>query len=303
MSVYLQMLLVTVALGFVCFALLLRRGDLGAGLALLSLPLCGMLGAALAKALYVVLLQADYVLEWGEWDVFLDFQPKKLCFMGGAFGVVLGVFLAARILGKSPRRVLDAFAPAGALMITGFRLAESQLGKLGTGTLVEYDGFFARPPFVLVDSYGDRWMAIYFWEAVVALIVFLLALFSREKRPGLIFHRAVFRLCVCQILLESMRSQSMRWGFVGVEMVLCAVVLLALLAAACRRSGRDWWAIPALFVLLGAIVGEEFARQKASSPFLADYGYVFMAVILLGMLVLDEFALRGVPASSDSVSA
>lgn len=296
MSVYLLILLATVVLGFLCFALRLRQGRLGAEIALIAVPLCCVLGAVFAKVLYVILLQADYVVEWGEWEVFLDFQPKKLCFMAGACGAVLGVFLAARIRGKRPAKVLDAFAPAGALIIVGFRMAEMELGKLGTGTLVELEGLFGYPPFVLVDSYGDRWVAVYFWEAVVALIVGLLAFFSREKRPGLIFHRAVFRLCACQILLESMRSQSMRWGFVGVEMVFSAVIMLALIVMACRKSGGGWWTVPALLLLMGAIVGAEFARQKASSPFLADYGYVFMALILAGTLALDELALRRIPS-------
>ena len=294
-------LLVTAALGFALFAFCLKKRGLPPVLSLASLPLCCLLGAALAKVLYVLFLQLEDVVVWGEWDVFLDFQPKRLCFFGGAAGAVLGVFLAAKCLRQPAQMALDAFAAPGAWMVAGFRAAEVTLGRLGTGTFVEHDGLFSRPPFVLIDTYGDRWEAIFFWEAAVALVVCLLALFSREKRPGITFHRAVFRLCLCQILLESMRSVSMRWGFVHVEMATAAAVVLLLTVVDAWRFHRAWWPGLATLLLMGGIVGAEFARQKASSPFLADYGYVLMALVLALMGLIYWWVLR--PKAKKKVSA
>lgn len=290
------MYVITALLGFALFAFCLRKRGLSPWNALLALPLSALLGAALAKGLYVLFLQLEDVAVWGEWDVFLTFQPKRLCFFGGAVGCVLGVFLAARWLRQDTGRVLDAFAAPGALLVAGFRAAEATLEKLGVGTLVLHDGLFSSPPFVLVDAYGDRYEAIFFWEALCALVICLLALFSREHRPGITFHRAAYRLCLCQILLESMRSQCMRWGFVRVEMVTAAVVILLLTIVDVLRFRRGWWPVAVTLLLLGGIVGAEFARQKASSPFLADYGYVLMALILVGMGLVYEAVLR--PGSS-----
>ena len=53
-----------------------------------------------------------------------------------------------------------------------------------------------------------------------------------------------------------------------------------------RRRGSGWKRfLPALWMLLcmAGVVGEEFARQKGSSEFLASFGYLMMAAILVCM--------------------
>ena len=115
----------------------------------------------------------------------------------------------------------------------------------------------------------------------------------KEKRSGLRFEKTLYALCLCQILLENLRNQAMKWGFVYVEQVLCALVLLGLVLIACRRSGKgNYWPAAALLACAGAIVAEEFGRQKANSRFLADTGFYWMALILVGMAFIYHRALR-----------
>ena len=143
------------AAAFALFGLNLKKAGQKPAVALLGLALCTALGLAAAKILYVALLQLDYILEWGEWDVLLDWEPKRLCFVGGGVGVWLGIRLAARIMRENPRTVLDAFAAPGALLTAGLRLAEIHLGKLGAGSLVDWTGILAGAPFTVTDSGGS----------------------------------------------------------------------------------------------------------------------------------------------------
>ena len=294
-TAYLIQAAATIAAAFALYALMLRRKGQEIRLAGLGMILCTALGLAAAKLFYVVLLQLDYIVEWGEWEVLWDLDPKRLCFVGGAVGVWLGIRLTARILKTEPRAALDTFAVPGALLVAGLRLAEGRLGKLGAGALVEGTGFFTGAPFTVTDSWGDRYLAVFFLEAAVALLIAIYAWRMREDRTGVRFEKTVFALALCQVLLENLRNQAMKWGFVYVEQILCAVILMALLLMACvRREGGRARFLPAAWMLLcmGGVVGEEFARQKGSSEALADLGYWMMGAILILMAWIYGHAIR-----------
>jgi prolipoprotein diacylglyceryltransferase len=295
MTGYLIQTAATIAAVFGLFAAMLKRNGQKPALAAAALPVCTALALILAKVFYVLLLQLDYILEWGEWEVFLEFEPKRLCFVGGAAGVWLGIRAAAALMKQPPRKALDAFAAPGALLIAGIRLGEAHLGKLGAGSLLE-GGILARAPFAVTDTWGDKYLAVFVLEALAALVIAVWAWRMKEERDGIRFEKTVFALALCQIMLENLRNQAMKWGFVYVEQILCAVILMALMLLACSRKQGGWKRfLPALWLLLcmGGIVGEEFARQKGSSEILADFSYVLMVLILAVMGWLYAGAIRG----------
>ena len=89
MTTYLIYVLAAVSAAFLLFIalFLVRRDRKGAGTALLSLPLCVILGFVLAKVSYVLLMEIGNILEWGDWNALVDMKPKTFCFVGGAVGV------------------------------------------------------------------------------------------------------------------------------------------------------------------------------------------------------------------------
>lgn len=296
MSTYLIIILCTGIAGFGLFVLLnTRRSDSrGAYTAALSFPLCAVLGFVFAKLFYVFLSEVEVFLEWGEWewDALFDPDPSTFCFTGGAVGVWIGILLASRITGYKPAAVLtDRFALPGALLIAGFRIAEVELGTLGTGRIAENPSFLIP---VVYNQYGEGHIAVFVWEAIAAVIIGLFSLRIRDEQPGLRFEITVFRLCACQVLLENMRRRAMSWGFVKVEQLLCAVIMMALMLIACARKEKKQGAfrfLPAvyLFVCIGAIVGIEFLRQRSPSQFMGMYGgYMMMAVVLCVMLFIYQ---------------
>lgn len=304
MSTYLILVLCVVPAAFALFAALnlLRSDRRGAAAAAVSLPLCAALGFLFAKLSYVLLMDSGRIFSRGDWSVLLCTEPSEFCFTGGAAGVWLGVLLAAKITGYRPAgALLDRFALPGALLVAGLRMAEAELGSLGTGRFIETPADSSFLILAVYNRYGEPHVAVFVWEAAAALAVGLLSLREGGGLPGQRFGTAVFRLCTCQILLENMRSRPLMWGFVRVEQLLCAVILMALLLAACARNTKKQGAVrflPAVYLLLciAAIVGIEFLRQRSPSRFMGEHGgFLMMAAVLCAILFLYRSQVTGHP--------
>ena len=295
MSNYLVMVLCIVPAAFVLFVIinLIHSDRRGAAAAAVSFPLCAVLGFLFAKLFYIVTMETSNIWYWGEWGPSLSLEPARFCFVGGAVGAWLGVWLAAKITGYAPAgKLLDRFALPGSLLIAGLRMAEIELGSLGTGRFIEVPANAAYLILAVYNRYGEPHVAVFVWEAVAAAVVGLLSLRDETGLPGQRFKTAAFRLCVCQVLLENMRSRALMWGFVRVEQLLCAVILMILLLLACARDTKKQGAVrflPALYLFLciAAIVGIEFLRQRSTSRFMGQYGgYLMMGTVLCVILLL-----------------
>ena len=89
------------------------------------------------------------------------------------------------------------------------------------------------------------------------------------------------------------------WGFVRVEQVLCAVIMMVLLLLACKKDAKKQGAVrflPALYLFLcfAAIVGIEFLRQRSSSRFMGEHGgFLVMAAVLCAALLLYRSLTTG----------
>ena len=294
MSTYLILVLCTAAASFVLFTALngMRHDRHGAAAAAVALPLCAVLGLLFAKISYVLLT--------GERGALLTAEPSEYCFTGGAVGVWLGVLAAAGITGYRPAgKLLDRFALPGALLVAGLRMAEIELGSLGTGRYIDLPAGSSALILAVWNRYGEPHVAVFFWEGLAALAVGLLSLRREEARPGQRFETAIFRLCACQVLLENMRSRALFWGFVRVEQLLCAVILMALLLLACARGAKKQGArrfLPALYLLVcfAAIVGIEFLRQRSPSRFMGEHGgFLMMGAVLCVALLLYRSVATG----------
>ncbi len=281
--------------GLIClalFLLLLRRRGMKLVSALWGAVFAAVLGYALAKAFYVGLLCTRVWPRFG-WEAFLRTKGAEFCFFGGCLGAVLGMALGARLTKTDEKRFLSAFAPCGAFMAAGARYAERYLGLLGAGSLVE-NPTFQRFPFAVSNQWDEWFRAIFMLEALCALAVGAVFL-ARKKEgllPGLRLERTAFYLCLTQIFCESLRAQGMRWGFVRVEQVLCAVCLVGLLVYGCAqaeewRFGKRFWPVFASLLCIGLIVGVEFALDKTDmSPV---FWYAVMIAVLTGFGALECF--------------
>ena len=305
---YLTLVLCIVPAVFVLFILLniLHSDRRGATAAAVAFPLCSIMGILFAKLFYILLMESGNIIEWGEWDALFASEPATFCFVGGAVGVWLGLLLAAKIIGYKPvGKLLDRFVVPGILLIAGLRMAEVELGSLGTGLFIETPADSSYLIMAVYNRYGEPHVAVFAWEAVAALIVGLFSFLGNPDRPGQRFETAVFRLCTCQIMLENMRNRALSWGFVRVEQLLCAVILMVLVLLACIRRTKKQGAVrflPAawLFLCIGAIVGIEFLRQRSTSRFMGQYGgYLMMGAVLCVILLLYRAITVGLRLPQD----
>jgi prolipoprotein diacylglyceryltransferase len=253
---YLYILLAGALVCTAAYALRLRRYQLKAWSALPALALSILLGVALAKVFYVLPLISRVWPRYG-WASFLRMKESEFSFIGACAGACLGTALSAKLTRQSVARALDAFAPAGALMAAVARAGEYCLGTLGVGQYME-NGFF---PIAVQNEWGEWFAAVFILEAVLALLCaagsFLLS--RKPSQPaGTAFRRTLFYLALPQIFSESLRAQSMKWGFVRIEQVMCAVVVVALVYIACtlfraeRKPLRRY--APCLYMFISIVV-------------------------------------------------
>lgn len=83
----------------------------------------------------------------------------------------------------------------------------------------------------------------------------------------------------------------MKWGFVRVQQLLCALTLLVILIVECRRASgslsfvKRWWPVGALLLCAAGLVGVEFALDKSGLPAFVGYGAM---VVLLALIAAAE---------------
>ena len=280
------------------FAWRLKKAGLRPACALIALPLwaaCGYIGA---KALYF-LLMINRELRFFSLAQLLRFSPDKFSFLGGCLGAVGGTALAARLTGQPLKKTLDAFAPAGALAVAFARAAERFLGEVNWSAFEVASPLLQRFPLADANMYGQWYLALYAFAALAALAVGALFLLRKKEAPvaGLRFERAAFYLCLPQIFLESLRSDSLYWGFVRPEQVLCAVILFLLLAHHCKKARKGgfiaaFWPLAVNLLCIGVMVFVEFNLDKQFIPMSETANYALMWLALAGIAACECFAAR-----------
>lgn len=243
---------------------------------MLALPL-GLFLAHLGWALCNLDMIED---EFGE--ILLDFPSGGYLLYGGLLGAALALAASAKITGEriapladllaGPFLVWGAACALGEGLIGGgygwkvedWFLAENSMSLLAAEEPGPLGAFFSHFPFALRDPfYGYANWAVFL---PVALVI-LGGLWGVYQQPSGQGERARFSLgwyAAIRILYESLRQDDIsKWGFVRVNQVLSAVVLLCLLLDSFRRGRRLRGKRVALFlggVVLVALM--EFALEK-----------------------------------------
>ena len=177
----------------------------------LGLSLCVLiLGPVLAivggKLLYFIFRMA-YVTKQGIGKYLLSFRTEEMSYYGAMAGVVLAVFLSAKICGADARRVLNTFAPAGALMAAIARFAEYFLYPTGTGLFLDQViPFPLAVSIVWSEDYTECVLAVFFLEGLMSLVAFVMSLIHKDEPRRML--RTLFYLCLPQVLLESLRTDA-----------------------------------------------------------------------------------------------
>lgn len=271
--------------------------------------------ALLCVPLAVLFARIGYFLSSINWfrekglTTFFQFIRGGYILYGAMAGVLITGWLAAKISGEKPGRLLDAAAAPGALAICLCRMAEC-LVPLGYGFDVEEwfnpyvyassipwndpSPLFHFPIALYLDGAWRFFIA--FFEALTALMIFLIALRAKKRQSGGRAVLAILIYAAFQIIWESMREDAvLRWGFVKVNMLLSALVIAAILLICCLRAPAGYkkplrviltWL--GELILFGVIIAMEFALEQKIA-FLAwmrmDLCYLTMLLCCLGIVL------------------
>ena len=267
----------------VAFARFVKRGA-RPGMAAAVICAAAAAGALGARLYYL----AAYCLPgggMGNAELVSD-RPYEYAACGAVLGVILAVFPASKPLRMPAGRLLDAAAPGGMAALMLERIAEV-FADFGWGDeiLEEKWQFF---PLALRDGYGDWYGAVNLLEAAAAFFVLLLAL-RKRRRDGTLFALTLLWWSMSQILCESLRAETLRWGFVRVQQVQCAVFGAAALLWALRRMKADGKRRLVFFAAylsgVAAVIALEFALDRLSWPRWLDYLMMAAALSAMGMCV------------------
>ena len=258
-------------------------------LTVLTCLLATALGIVFARLAYC-LIQIDYVMYDGFWETMKSDNLAYTSYYGSMAGAILGALLAAVITGNRPVRALNVWAPAGALMAAQARFAEYFLGTLRAGNYLE-DAKVCFFPLAVENEWGEWYLAVFMLAGIVYLAVFFFSLFIFRKQR---FARTLFYLCLTQIMLESLRNQSLIWSeFVRAEQLLCMVAaegVLILLGVQLIKKGLPFARafVPAFAGLFcaGVFVAVEFTVQGKILPDMPGSVYLGYGVMLLGLMLL-----------------
>ena len=269
---------------------LMNRGKKGV------LPQCLLMGAlgtvfgvVLAKLVYY-LAMINYMMMYGWLQSLVDVTMGTFSYYGGVAGFCLGVVLTARLTHEKPMALLDAFAPAGVLLAALARFGEFLLEGVGTRDFLYWElpehCFF---PLAVSNEYGEWLYAVFMLEGLLTLCVFVLCVTCfRQQR----FLRALFYLCLLQILCESLRTDSFTWLFVKVEQLICMLGLAGVLLVYCIKTPvqgfRRWLPIVYCFPVAAVFVVLEFALN-GKIPMGKPLCY---AIMIAGLVLLSLNEIR-----------
>ncbi|MBQ2948086.1 MAG: prolipoprotein diacylglyceryl transferase [Clostridia bacterium] len=285
MGIYGLFLVAACAVGLLMFGVCARH----ARISVWTVPVLAVLGVllgVLCSRLYLHTLK--YAVNGFGFEGFsvISSRPYEYAMCGTLLGVVLAGVLTARMTKQSVLKILDAIAPAGLAALAVSRFGE-HFSDFGWGQIYE-DIKWQFFPVGVQDIYGQWHFAVYMLEGIFALLVCVRVLRSSSRREGERFWKALLWLSVSQILCESLRAETIRWGFVRVQQLQCVVFIFLILIVFSGKAQSDRkLAAWLLFVFgVGIVAFMEYALDKIDAlPNMVCYLIMASAVLSLGYMI------------------
>ncbi len=258
----------------------------------LTMLASGMVGSRLLFCLYGLIAESGYMEEKGI-SVLWAVRDGGLMMYGMLFAVLIGVLLYSRAMDISARKALDAAAPALCFFTALARFSE--YFTVSTGRMdveADMEGLM-RYPFAWENSYSEWIHPIFMLEGIllILLTIYLLVRLGRGKRT---YWQFLLIYSALAIITESLSRYGVpAFGFVKANMLISAFTLGGYSIYAIVKGVRgSWVSFMLLVVMLGAIIGIEFALDKST---------VSNALLYCLMALLIFFLSIGAVRLSDAV--
>lgn len=259
--------------------------------AMLSLSAFVLVGALLGARLLYCLTMLDFILvDLGGAGFIPQLWQGGYTLYGGVLGGGAGVWLYARITRQKAAPLMDLAAAGGALALVFIRAGEFFTNQ-GLGEYIMEESMH-RFPFAVQSVYEDWQIPIFLYEALAALVITLVLVRMKGRRPsGCMAETFIILLGVTQIILESLREDEfIRFGFVRLNMLAAAFTMAPVfakrIASMVKEQGwHPWQIIRLVLFLLGVVlvILIEFALDKSTID--NTILYFVMAAALTGMAI------------------
>ena len=154
----------------------------------------------------------------------LSIMPYDYSAIGAVIGGIIFAYAYCLITKQNTLALMNILSSPCFLCILFERLAE-RFSDFGWGPIMPA-GF---PTFLCVpDIYGQQHLALFYFEAICALFLFYHSTAPIKHKRDWIFFESFIVFCSAQIFCESLRSETLRMGFVKIHQVECALIILFL---------------------------------------------------------------------------
>ena len=223
------------AMGVICSSKGMKAG---------SAPVLGLaslvLGIVCSRVLYCLIVTLTKTrMPLSSW---LKVEEGGWSLAGLIGGGMLAAWISAKIIGEKPKRMLDAVSVALPLMIAAERMGEESLQPFFNSTtdVFNLSRQIASEGFLTIVNNGKTYLATYRIDAALAMILFLVLVFSllnKRSRDGDLWIRFMLLCGAGGVLAESLRYDDfLVYSFVRIQQVLFAILLLFGLIAAGRKG-------------------------------------------------------------------
>ncbi|MBR3333968.1 MAG: prolipoprotein diacylglyceryl transferase [Clostridia bacterium] len=216
------------------------------------------------------------------------------------FGLIVGVFLggviSAKILKEKTGRIMDILSLSILPLIAAERIGENRMDYFDISRTL--DSSFLKGSFLAVGE-DEIYLATYYVAAMAAVILFVAMLIfaARSEMDGGLTIRFLLLFGAVSIITESLRYDFfLSVSFVGLQQVAAALMLALGVILAIRRSNRPKSALAAAAIasiplMVGAVIGLEFALDRTTWNKILIYILMVITVGIpagLGMELLSK---------------
>lgn len=289
---------VYVALGVLCAMIVLavcgRIMNMKAGTAALSACLGTVCGFIFSRIVFCLLNQElDSLTPLSVWP---QVSGGGWSMFGLIIGAYFGGWISARIMKEKPGKISDAMSIALLPLIAAERIGESRISDFDVSRPL--DSQLLAGSFLSVGE-DEPVLATYYIAAAVAVVLFIVLAFrlSRKEKEGILTNAFFLLFGAATIITESLRYDFfLSITFVGLQQVAAAMMLALGIILALRRSrgiktATGICAVISLPVMVGIIIGLEFALDRTTwNKFLIYAGMIITVGIpaALGMILLKK---------------
>lgn len=283
-AVYLRLLLLSSLLIGAFYGWLLHRRKQRLSV-VIGAPVMALLGGLAGARLFYFAVRSGFLVPMYGWGALFSLPYNGLAMGGAILGCLLALWLVARALKIPAFSLLDPAVMAGCLFAGVARMLEYGI-SFGQGAYVENPAhqFF---PLAVMNEWEEWYYAVFALEALIAFLCFLYALKMRKAPAGRPFKLVLSFLMLGQILAESLRAESLKWGFVRVHQLFAVLLVAAVLISfLIRAKGRAWWLLPLYLLCVAVLIGIEFGLDKwEEAPNWALYLGMSAVLTLMGGMV------------------